>query len=70
MSSITIKKWVPSSAIKLSESVLSSLNVKNNEELEFQIIGNKLILEKKIIIEELFKDHNGEEKNSIPNESI
>ena len=60
---VTLKKWGNGQAIRFSKEFLSSLNLKVDDELDVEVIDDKVILTKhkaEINLDELFASYKGD----------
>ena len=62
---LVVNRWGNSAGIRLPKQVLQKLKIDINDEMDYKIEGEKIILEKvnsvpEFTIEELFRDYEGE----------
>ncbi|EUJ25272.1 AbrB/MazE/SpoVT family DNA-binding domain-containing protein [Listeria cornellensis] len=63
MTTVSIKKWGNSKAVRLPNNILNALNIHENDNLYIEVVDNQMILTKTVAdltIEDLFKDYQGE----------
>ncbi|EAC4365711.1 AbrB/MazE/SpoVT family DNA-binding domain-containing protein [Listeria monocytogenes] len=63
MTTVSIKKWGNSKAVRLPNNVLNALNIQENDQLNVEVINNQLILTKtveELTIDDLFANYHGE----------
>lgn len=68
---LVVNKWGNSAGIRLPKQVLQKLKIDINDEMDYKIEGEKIILEKvntvpEFTIEELFRDYEGEPTKETP----
>lgn len=68
---LVVNKWGNSAGIRLPKQVLQKLKIDINDEMDYKIEGEKIILEKvntvpEFTIEELFRDYEGEPTKERP----
>ena len=68
---LVVNKWGNSAGIRLPKQVLQKLKIDINDEMDYKIEGEKIILEKvntvpEFTIEELFRDYEGEPTKEKP----
>ncbi|EAC9335802.1 AbrB/MazE/SpoVT family DNA-binding domain-containing protein [Listeria monocytogenes] len=63
MTTVSVKKWGNSKAVRLPNNLLNALDIKENDDLKVEVINNQMILTKTAIdlrIEDLFANYQGE----------
>ena len=68
---LVVNRWGNSAGIRLPKQVLQKLKIDINDEMDYKIEGEKIILEKvnsvpEFTIEELFRDYEGEPTKEKP----
>ena len=68
---LVVNKWGNSAGIRLPKQVLQKMKIDINDEMDYKIEGEKIILEKvntvpEFTIEELFRDYEGEPTKERP----
>lgn len=68
---LVVNKWGNSAGIRLPKQVLQKMKIDINDEMDYKIEGEKIILEKvnsvpEFTIEELFRDYEGEPTKEKP----
>ena len=68
---LVVNRWGNSAGIRLPKQVLQKLKIDINDEMDYKIEGEKIILEKvntvpEFTIEELFRDYEGEPTKERP----
>ena len=68
---LVVNRWGNSAGIRLPKQVLQKLKIDINDEMDYKIEGEKIILEKvnsvpEFTIEELFRDYGGEPTKEKP----
>ena len=68
---LVVNRWGNSAGIRLTKQVLQKLKIDINDEMDYKIEGEKIILEKvnsvpEFTIEELFRDYEGEPTKEKP----
>ena len=68
---LVVNRWGNSAGIRLPTQVLQKLKIDMNDEMDYKIEGEKIILEKvnsvpEFTIEELFRDYEGEPTKERP----
>ncbi|EHE1063219.1 AbrB/MazE/SpoVT family DNA-binding domain-containing protein [Listeria monocytogenes] len=63
MTTVSVKKWGNSKAVRLPNNLLNALDIKENDDLHVEVINNQMILTKTatdLRIEDLFANYQGE----------
>ena len=68
---LVVNRWGNSAGIRLPKQVLQKMKIDINDEMDYKIEGEKIILEKvnsvpEFTIEELFRDYEGEPTKERP----
>ncbi|OFU50116.1 AbrB/MazE/SpoVT family DNA-binding domain-containing protein [Aerococcus sp. HMSC10H05] len=68
---LTVSKWGNSSAIRLPKQLVEEMDLSINDQLDYHISGNQLIIERRtevpyLTVDDLFKDYDGEPVNVKP----
>ena len=68
---LVVNRWGNSAGIRLPKQVLQKLKIDINDEMDYKIEGEKIILEKvnsvpEFTIEEVFRDYEGEPTKEKP----
>lgn len=67
---VTVSKWGNSSGIRIPTVVLNSLNIKNGDELSFEIDDGRVIFTKEKTTKQLFEEFYGKPYDTITTEDI
>ncbi|AQY49948.1 pemI-like protein [Listeria weihenstephanensis FSL R9-0317] len=63
MTTVSIKKWGNSKAVRIPNNILNALNLHENDKLNIEVVDNQMILTKtvaELTIEDLFANYEGE----------
>ncbi|EAC4520802.1 TPA_asm: AbrB/MazE/SpoVT family DNA-binding domain-containing protein [Listeria monocytogenes] len=63
MTTVSVKKWGNSKAVRLPNNLLNALDIKENDDLKVEVINNQMILTKTaadLRIEDLYANYQGE----------
>ncbi|MGY0837546.1 AbrB/MazE/SpoVT family DNA-binding domain-containing protein [Aerococcus urinaeequi] len=68
---LTVSKWGNSSAIRLPKQLVEEMDLSINDQLDYHVSGNQLIIERRtevpyLTVDDLFKDYDGEPVNVKP----
>lgn len=68
---LTVSKWGNSAAIRLPKQLVEEMDLSINDQLDYHVSGNQLIIERKtevpyLTVDDLFKDYDGEPVNVKP----
>ena len=67
---LAVSKWGNSLGIKLPESVIAALSIKDGDVIEYKLIDNKLVLYKEKTTKEIFEEFYGNPMEEIAIEDL
>ena len=67
---VTVSKWGNSSGIRIPTVVINALGISNGDELSYELIGDKVVLQKNKSTEQMFEEFYGKPFSEITETDI